>query len=61
MTLRAIALAAIAAFGLVPLGCGYAQEPGNPSHEELLKGVERLSFLRGDWNASFFSTTAEGL
>lgn len=60
MKLLRYALAAIAAFWLAPLENGYAQEAGLTTRNSLLSGVDRLSFLRGEWIAAFLTPTAEG-
>ena len=55
-----LALAAIAAFGGASIGDGYAEEPGQAVSARLASGVERLSFLRGEWQALLLSPTREG-
>lgn len=54
------ALAAITAFWLAPLESGCAQESGPTVRDRLRSGVDRLSFLRGEWDASFHATSADG-
>ncbi len=60
MTANRSILLAVAALALAAPARGLAQDAAAETRARLHGGVDRLSFLRGDWHASLFAPSAEG-